>query len=286
MNEEQTEIADFRADKPEADVCLALRRLQALVGDQVDPDLAIAFVQDGAPASKARARYNARTRRFYTPPETRTAEQVLAARFLHASKGEPISGPVAIIAIFFRPNYQRIDADNLMKLVMDAATHSGIWRDDCFVTAQASYMELDRDRPRTVIAVCPTESTLRRDVRFRCEICGKMFNRAGAAALKRPPKTCSRECRTKQYLLTRRPARCPICSKEFDRNSSGQTYCSSDCKSVAVNSPARRQKRELQRPWPKCKTCGERVSRREYIQCANCAPKGRKIGSKNVPKSA
>ena len=179
----------------EPDYSRALGRLRGLIGDDADPEQMWYFVRPGPPVAKSRARWSRRNKRFYTPKRTVEVEDDLASRFRVTMEGETITGPVAIMAMFYRQNYQRIDADNLMKAVMDAGTGAGVWPDDSVVTAQASFIELDIERPRTLVAWCPTTSTMDRSKRFKCQRCGKEFNRAGVAAIKRPPKFCSRECR-------------------------------------------------------------------------------------------
>ena len=236
-----------------------------------DDDWLIVFVHPGDPASKARPRWSGRGRRTYTPAETVAAENALALRFRSAMRGrDVIEGNVAIAAVFYRPNHQRIDADNLMKLVLDSATKAGVWLDDSQVTAQASVVELDADEPRTIIALGPTASTLvRGPLRQTCPRCGTAFDtRRNARRI-----YCSIACA--QPPTT---ARCARCGTEFRRRRAGQRYCSTAC---AAADPLRRQKLAEQRPAPTCETCGGRVSRREYRQCARCAPKGRRIGSKN-----
>ena len=166
----------------------------------------------------------------------------------------------------------------MMKLVMDAGTEADIWVDDCYVTAQSSYVELCRERPRTLVVIAPTRSSLDRSLRFVCKKCGKAFNRAGVAAFKNPPDFCSRECR---YEESRTQVRCPKCDAIFSRKIAGQVYCSRKCSNA---SPKVRQRQGAQRPQAKCQKCGGRVSRREYLNCANCRGKGRKIGSKNKVK--
>lgn len=146
----------------DSDVLMAVRRLRRLVEEHGALEEAHALVHEGAPISKARARWSGRNHRTYTPPEVEGAEEELAWRFREVMLGQKYeSGSVAIVAIFYRPNRQRIDADNLMKLVMDAATGAGVWTDDSQVTALASYVELDHQRPRTVVAWGPTSSTIR-----------------------------------------------------------------------------------------------------------------------------
>lgn len=253
--------------------------LGAIVG--IHSDQSVFMCHEGAPVAKSRARWSRKSGRFYTPSATSGEQDAIAFELKRELDGKTFVGPVAIVAIFYRPNFQRIDADNLMKLIMDAATQAGAWKDDCYVTAQASMMEFDPIFPRTLIALCPAQSTLDRARRFTCAVCGNKFNRSGKAALKKPPKTCSRECRGVLYERDRVGARCSRCGLGFVRNSSRQRYCSPECRTAAINDPLRRQKRAEQRPWPKCEKCGGRVSRREYLQCSRCRPKGRKRGSKN-----
>lgn len=258
------------------DITLVSAKLCALVGSQ--PAQVLAFIHPGAPVSKARARWDKRTGGTYTPKKTSSAQESLAWSFLAATRGQTIHGAVAIVAIFYRPNYQRIDIDNLMKLVMDAGTQANIWKDDCYVSAQAAFMEMSAQNPRTLVAFCPNLSSLDRTSKFTCEVCLKPFDRSGRATFTDPPKTCSKECDIARRLRERTMARCAKCGTLFLRPKAGQSHCSRAC---ASSDPLVRQKRELQRPWPKCTECGGRVSRREYLKCSNCAPKGRKIGSKN-----
>lgn len=251
-----------------------LDRLRGLVGDQ-DPNQMVAFIHAGAPVSKARARWNEKSRSFYTPAGSRDAQTALAWRFKEAMRGTgPFLGPVAIIAKFYRPNRQRIDADNLMKLVMDAATKAGVWRDDCQVAAQAALMELDSINPRTVIALCPYWSTLNRSPqKFTCKRCGKEYERPDwyrrRADLRGRSMFCSQSCARPVGLLM---ARCPRCDQDFKRKTSGQRYCSVTCarKDKAVRLPNGEQ-----RPPAVCEKCGEPVSRREYKQCRKCRGYGR-----------
>lgn len=260
------------------DHVVVLEKLRALLGPGVDPDQMWYLVVDGAPVSKSRARWNRKTGRTYTPAETVQAERALAARFRRVLGNVSLDGSVAIVAIFFRPNFQRIDADNLMKLVMDSATLAKVWSDDCYVTAQASFMEMDRERPRTVIAFCQTESSLDRTRMFSCVICAKDFRRSGNATFKNPPKTCSVACRQALYWRDLKPATCPKCGTDFRRQAAGQRYCSDECKAAPRK---KRLPNQIQPARPRCQSCGGPVSRREYQQCSNCRPKGRPIGSKN-----
>jgi Holliday junction resolvase RusA-like endonuclease len=261
-------------DCSKSDVEIALDVIRRLIGPAADPDRMFYFIHAGDPVSKARARVV--NGHAYTPRKTASAEEALAWRFRSVMKGDAFDCPVAIAAVFFRSNYQRIDADNMMKLVLDAGTAAHIWIDDCHVAAQLSFVECDPKRPRTIVVVCPTTSTMDRTGRYRCEACDKKFYVAGRSA-----RFCSPECRIKAYVDDRSQVRCARCEGQFKRGRAGQRYCSRAC---MLADPLRRQKLSAQRPWPICESCGGRVSRREYLRCSKCSTKGRQIGSKNKPR--
>lgn len=83
--------------------------------------------------------------------------------FLRNAVRRPFTGNVGLVCLFFRPDRQRIDVDNLLKHVCDAA-NGVLWVDDTQCTAIAGVIGLDRDDPRTVIAVGVHESTMIRDL--------------------------------------------------------------------------------------------------------------------------
>ncbi len=116
------------------------------------------FFVPGIPYSKRRARLG-KGGRFYS--EDKQHEKALGLRFRHFIGDALLDGNVALGCIFFRPNRRRIDVDNLMKLVMDAATGT-LWRDDCQVTAQLGIIEVDRENPRTLIVLGRHRSTMDR----------------------------------------------------------------------------------------------------------------------------
>ena len=254
-----------------ADVTDALDLLGSLRrGRNGGDEFLISFIHEGDPASKARARFNFKTKRTYTPQRTMSAENSLAWQFREATGGVTREGNIAIVAIFYRSNHQRIDADNLMKLVMDSATKAAVWKDDSQVTAQAAVIEYDADYPRTVIAMGPTESSLKRGAFLaQCPRCSKSFEKQ---SFSQDRKYCSRACAQPRSM-----ARCAKCEIDFRRRSAGQRYCSRRC--------AKSEPRPKSRRVPRlCEACGGPVSRREYKRCSRCAPKGRRIGSKNKPK--
>lgn len=247
-----------------SDINLAIDRLRGVIGQDADPSQIACFVQEGAFGTRVgRVEYQAD----------------LIRRFQRSVPWRPWSGNIAIVAVFFRPNRQRIDCDNLMKPIMDAATKAGVWGDDCQVTAQAALIELDVNRPRTVIAISPADSSMDRDLEVArtCTRCGSAFSRRRWYPTQ-PPKFCSAKCARASERAT---ARCPRCDREFTRRGAGQRYCSKPCANAA---PRVRKPNSEQRPPATCRECGARVSRREYVRCAKCSPKGRRQGSKNVPK--
>ena len=243
-----------------SDIDVAFERLRGLIGSQNPHDIML-FSRAGAPVSQARAH---------------VVEASYIAHFRRLMKGQPaFTTSIAIVALFFRPNRQRIDADNMMKVVMDAGTKAGVWRDDCQVAAQTSIVGLDVDKPRTVVALCPYESTLdRRPNKFVCPKCGTPFERPEWYARRnathhRGGMFCSLACARPVGLLS---ARCPRCNNEFQRKSAGQRYCSLLC---AHRDRGQRLPNGEQRPPAVCEKCGNRVSRREYRQCRACRGYGR-----------
>lgn len=262
----------------ESDISRALDYLRGLLRGQ-DSDGLIMFTHEGAPSSKSRARWSRATGAFYTPSETGNAQEALSWRFHHAMRGATWSGNIALVAIFFRPNHQRIDADNLMKLVLDAGTKARAWSDDSQVTHQVSVIEKDAARPRTVIALAPVQGSLDRNamVAAVCKRCGAHFDRLRTAPSGHPRLYCSKACSSTQ----RTDVRCPKCGVVFQRSRAKQTYCSNECKIAEV---FKRAPNRLQRPPALCQKCGQPVSRREYTHCALCRLRGRKSGSKNRPK--
>lgn len=233
--------------------------LRALIGQTADPTEMRAFQHPGEPVSKARARRGNRGR-WYTPRKSDTAEEALAWRFKQVEHA-PLEGNVALAAMFYRPNRQRIDTDNLLKLVLDAGTRAEVWRDDDQVTAQAGIVELDAECPRTLIAYCPIESTMvrRATQEATCKRCGEVFTHSVGS---RPRSYCSTAC---AHPL--REASCPRCEQTFRRRRSGQVYCSKSC---ARSKPGVRRPSGQQRAPARCEVCGELVSRREYKRCRQC----------------
>lgn len=202
-------------------------------------------VHDGDPASKARARIV--RGHAYTPAKTTAAQKSLAERMV----GVRFLGNVAVACVFHRSNRQRIDIDNLMKLVLDAATQADVWDDDSQVTAVVAALEHDPGHPRTVVAFAPHTSTMLRgpDSLPRCAACGNVFDPYGQPRRRH----CSRECR----MTLAEPVPCPQCGVPFKRRTGNNKYCSVACRGLA----ARRRKY--------CE-CGALLSKTSYGKCRAC----------------
>lgn len=144
------------------DQAVVLAKLSALTGrDVTAAGAALTLVHDGTPVPKERPRFNPKTKTVFTPTRTLHAQRDLLYSFrVAADRRAPYPDTLAMVALFYVPTRRRKDVDNLMKLVMDAATKARIWLDDSQVTAQASFLELDPQRPRTVVAWCPYVGSL------------------------------------------------------------------------------------------------------------------------------
>lgn len=142
-------VATIPADRDRA---LALLTALGGVGE------AAVLTIPGEPVPKPRARHG--HGQTFASAKQRDAEAVVGMA-LRGAFDRPLDGNVALVSLFFRSSRQRVDRDNLDKLVCDAA--NGILvADDCQITGGAQLLELDRDNPRTVLAVAGHESTLTR----------------------------------------------------------------------------------------------------------------------------
>lgn len=244
-----------------ADVARATGVLVALAGDVSDVH---SLLIPWTPASKARPRFG-RGGRAYTPAESRAAEQRTSA-YLRQFFPEPFTGNVALACVFYRPDRQRIDADNMLKHICDAANKI-LWHDDSQVTAITGIVELDPSNPRTLIAVAPHLTTMTRgtDDTYPCPICNKPIARAGQSSLR---KTCSRECaaRAKGHFLLDEPVDCAECGEPFKRTTSAQRMCSPECRADSL----RNRRKAAAKPPMTCVDCGATLAHRRGGRCRNC----------------
>lgn len=145
--------------------------LGALRGDYggglPEDDVSI-VVLEGAPVTWKRTTKRAKTGVPITPRKMREATSSLV-ECLRGCGCSPVrlDANVAIVALCYLPDRRRSDGDNLVKLVKDAATRAGIWIDDSQATGTTVLVELDRERPRTVIGWCRTTSSLDRTTKPR-----------------------------------------------------------------------------------------------------------------------
>lgn len=202
-------------------------------------------VHEGNPASKSRARVV--NGHAFTPARTVAAQASLAQRL----EGIRFEGNVTVACVFHRASRQRIDVDNLLKLVLDAGTQAKVWTDDCQVTALLGVIELDPEHPRTVVAFGEHLSSMPRgdNARIPCRVCGKMFlasteNRAH----------CSAACR----MTLAEPVPCASCGVPFKRKNARSKYCSNPCRSMG---------KRTDRP---CAECGKQRARGDSTLCREC----------------
>jgi Holliday junction resolvase RusA-like endonuclease len=117
------------------------------------------LVFEGDPASKARPRFTKEGRVYKTDEDT--AAEAATAWHLRRAFRQPWTGNLALGCVLFRPNRQRIDTDNLIKHICDAGNGIG-WIDDAQFTAKYGVLELDAERPRTIVVVARHVSSLDR----------------------------------------------------------------------------------------------------------------------------
>jgi Holliday junction resolvase RusA-like endonuclease len=246
-------------DTKQKDYRLGLDVIKRLVGPKAHPHRVIVFVTNGVPVAKLSGRLPNQLKRVVD-------EEQLIRGFASAIEGRSFAGPVAVAAVFFRPDFFRIDADNMMKLVLDAGTKAKAWSDDCYIVAQASYVELDDERPRTIIALASAVSSLDRSkrlIRFKCVVCGTGFTREGRAARKNPPKFCSRVCFGRSCRYKHGKGKCLKCGVQFVKNAARQRYCSREC-AARVNSQYERN------TLASCQVCGAKLAKQHYKLCRKC----------------
>ena len=178
-----------------------LLAVQGLHG--VEPEWVLAFRHDGQPKPKGRPRlyYSERQQRtrVHTPEQTEIAETALAWRWKLALKGDTHEGSLALAAIFYRATHQRIDVDNMLKLVLDAGTQARAWLDDCQIVTIIGRTEYDKADPRTEVALMPTVSTMDKAkiIERTCEECGAEFKLTSRARYHDDPNVgrfCKRAC--------------------------------------------------------------------------------------------
>lgn len=170
--------------------------------------------------------------------------------------------------VFYRADRQRVDCDNLLKVVSDIATGI-VWKDDTQVVELMGRVFVDSDWPRTELAIyrVPGESRRRPGA---CERCGSPVRFAFRS---RTTRYCSTACFQADCYVD---CVCPWCQKPFRLRKSSlrggrKPCCSRECGWAKRAADVRRDGSDK---W-RCHTCGDRVSRKEYTRCRACFAKSR-----------
>jgi Holliday junction resolvase RusA-like endonuclease len=247
----------------DADIALALS-----APFRPDADEVVYFAMKGNPASKARPRFDTVRRRTYEPASNRKAEEATRWYF-RAAFAEPRSDSLMLAAVFYRADLHRIDADNMLKHLCDAGTGVA-WVDDSQITAIVGVVELDRQKPRTLVVVAPHMSTMNRgpEPARDCEHCGKTY-KPGRRYNGPPQRFCCSQCAiwNRGVDLSQLVA-CSNCGVPFKRRTAATRLCSEQCRVeelVGVN-----RSRASDRPYSTCVTCGAQLAHRRGGRCRTC----------------
>jgi Holliday junction resolvase RusA-like endonuclease len=244
--------------------CLDMYDALASGTDGYDDEMHILTIP-GAPWSKARPRFG-KGRTFKTKDDTDAQHRT--GTYLRSAVRQPYTGNVFVGCLFFRPNRQRIDTDNLLKHICDAATGI-VWKDDSQCTGIMGILELDPERPRTVVVIGRHETTLVRgtDASIACEVCaGPIYLEHHTGKI---PKTCSPECRLKVPGAAGSLAAevtCPVCDLPFKRKNHAQKICSEPCRYTLM----RNRNRKNARPRSQCSECGKQLAHHRGGRCRQC----------------
>jgi Holliday junction resolvase RusA-like endonuclease len=219
----------------------------------------------GAPVAKSRARFGRGN--VYTPKETTTYERSVKALFLDCLGGaapDPDSR-FALRCLFFRPNRVRIDCDNLMKAVSDAAT-GVVWKDDRQVLEIVGRLYLGCAEGKAEILIHRVPDTTRKDF---CQRCGKEYTTYPSLKA----RFCSNECRNTVKRVELQCSGCqvrftiPVCVARKRGGKDGRVFCSKSC---AAKHMKRRRLPPKGRKVFACPQCGGPMSKPHYISCQPC----------------
>ena len=237
-------------------------------------DIVLRVSIEAEPLSKKRARIG-RNGGMYTPQDTRDYETSLNLIMSNAvNSTEPDrASKFGLRCIFYRSNRQRIDCDNMIKVVADAATKTGvIWGDDNQVIEIIGRTFLACEVPHTDIVIYKVGNPFPHQ---KCPECGKEFITFKSTNVKH----CSAACASKSKHVT---LICRECGEHFDIVQSMAKkrggFCSREC-SMRYHGRKKTQERGPQ-TW-KCQDCGGPVSRKEYTRCRACSMKHRQEPTSN-----
>lgn len=113
----------------------------------------LALSWEGTPHPQARPRVTKRGT-FRPDADHQKALQLILRRQTPA----PLDGSLIVACAFYLPDLRTRDTDNLVKHCLDSA-NGIVWSDDRQVTGEIGYVELDRERPRTIMLVGADERT-------------------------------------------------------------------------------------------------------------------------------
>lgn len=225
-------------------------------------DVVVNVVYDGVPESKARPRF-ASSGNVYTPAKTRQYETALGWLMKVGVTGRAPDAQrrYALRCIFYRPNRQRIDCDNLLKAVSDAAT-GVVWKDDSQVVEVIGKLVVASARPRAEILIHYADDPAPRPL---CPVCGK--------EVVTYPSVSSVHCSLECWAATHRSEQtCVECGAQFTvkkwiaERSKGQ-FCSRRCSSLHHGKT--RTLSAGMSTW-KCSECGGPVSHSDTKRCRSC----------------
>lgn len=221
------------------------------------------LVVNGEPWSKQRPRFDRKRGRTYQPGPDAKAEAAMRT-FLRSRNPKPFLGNTMLACLFYRSNYQRIDADNLLKHVSDSAT-GVLWADDSQVTLALAEVMLDAERPRTVIVAGYHLSSLRRgsDLAKPCAECGEPFTTTGGHHEKR---FCSAACSYRARTTRLDPRDCQQCGDRFAPKVRTQIFCSRGCAVAATVA----KRRGTGRPFSRCAECDAELAHHRGGRCRAC----------------
>lgn len=233
-------------------------------------DIVASVVYVGTPLAKSRPRFG-RGGRVYTPQTTKVYEANIKALLLHAVGLGNVDAEscFALRCRFYRHDRQRIDCDNLMKAISDAA-NKAVWKDDSQVVEIMGRLTLADSKPRVEVLIY---RILDPSPLPKCPTCGK----AVVVSPSRPRVYCSTKCfnAPKKMLVS-----CAACDVEFllrkceverrRANSGGSVYCSRSCAKKAFHAKALHVKKEKKYTTYPCPTCDGRMTHKHYTQCRAC----------------
>lgn len=190
----------------------------------------------GVPMSKQRPRFVRKTGAVFTPKETRDREHAIGQYVWAQGWRKPPEPELAfgVRAVFYVPDQQRKDVDNMLKLVLDGL-NKVIWEDDSQVGEVMGWKREDAENPRTELVVYSLGYPAKRMAE-----CGHCHKRYRSYPSWKYRQFCSAKCRDLQ-AMTGKYLKCAQCHTEFYRATyrvaaakGAYQYCSSNCKTAAT----------------------------------------------------